>query len=137
MAVGNSSFEAIIREIPGLTANADLSDAATHPGQYCFVSMAADLAVGLSSAGGQAIGVLQNKPASGQAASVAGRGSVTKIKLGGTVTAGQRVTAGSNGVAVVQASGTDVVNGIALQGGNSGDLGIIQVGSFGFATATP
>jgi len=89
--------------------------------QYRFVDMASDAAVdAVSAAGGDAIGVLQNDPAAGKAATVAVAG-VSKVVLGGTVAAGARVQADGNGAAITAASG-DIVLGRLLTGGVAGDV---------------
>ena len=89
--------------------------------QYRFVDMASDAAVdAVSAAGGDAIGVLQNAPLAGEAASVAVMG-VAKVVAGGTITAGDRVQSDANGEALTAASG-DIVLGRALKGGAAGDV---------------
>jgi len=67
--------------IPGLTAGADLSSS-----QYCTVKMAstAGQVIICAAATDVPVGVLQNKPTSGQAAEVATLG-VVKAKLGASV----------------------------------------------------
>lgn len=68
----------------GLVAAEDLSG-----GQFRLVAIDADNAVALVSAsGGHAVGVLQNRPAAGEAASVEMLG-ITKAVAGGALTAGQ------------------------------------------------
>ncbi len=128
MTIGNVAFEHII-DLPGLTANADLSDAATHPGQYCFVSMAADKKVGLCADDGRAVGVLLNKPTSGAACAIAGPGSICKCYALGTITYGQKLTVDGNGTGHVVATSEsdDPVVATCLQGASSGDLALIRV----------
>lgn len=112
-------------EIPGhpkapVKAAADLSTK-----QYRFVKLTGDLSVNVCSAATDApYGVLQDKPASGVAADVMTRG-ITKVILGGTVVAGDRLGTDANGAAVKLTEGTDTtkyVVGQALVGGVSGDI---------------
>lgn len=107
-----ASLTCITRE-----AGADLSAK-----QYRFVEIAADGQVdAVSSAGGNAIGVLQNDPsAAGRAATIAVAG-IVKVVAGGTVAAGARVQADAAGDAITAATG-DYVLGTALTGGADGEL---------------
>lgn len=90
-------------------ANADLSSS-----QYCFVSLNSSGNVAVTGDGAHATGVLQNDPAAAaRAASVALNG-VTKVKAGGTVTAGGLVASDSTGRAVDVVSG-DYILGEALE----------------------
>mgnify|MGYP001568524577 FL=1 len=63
------------------------------------------------------IGVLQNEPKSGEAATVACLG-LTKIRGGGTVTAGAPIAHNSSGMVVDAVSG-DVVCGRAMETGTT------------------
>lgn len=100
-----------------LEAGGDLS-----AGQFRFVVVAADGQVDLvSSAGGDADGVLQNDPsAAGRAAEVAYAGRV-KVVAGGTVAAGDKVQSDASGEAITAAMG-DHVLGKCLVGGDAGEL---------------
>lgn len=90
--------------------------------QYCFVSVASDEQIDPTSSGARAIGVLQDDPsAAGRAAQVA-IGGRTKIKLGGTVTAGGEAMSGANGVGVAATTGNQIL-GIFTVAGDSGDIG--------------
>jgi hypothetical protein len=126
VTIGQVAFEHII-DLPGLTANADLSDAATHPGQYCFVAMAADKKVGLCGDDGKAVGVLLNKPTSGGACAIAGPGSICKAYAYGTITYGQKLTTSAYGMVVATSESDDPVVATCLQGASSGDLALIRV----------
>lgn len=106
------AWEEILESIGSLTAAADLSAAGN---QHKAVKMAGDGTVGLASAGSDlVIGVLQNKPALGAAAAVAVKG-VTKLRLGASVTFGQRLVADANGCAVPSTTATDIAFAIALE----------------------
>jgi hypothetical protein len=106
-----------------LIAGADLS---TH--QFKGVKLdAAGAAVLVAAATDVPVGVLQNKPTSGQAATVRVLG-VTKFLSGGTITAGGvtgRIRS-SNGTAIAaQALGTgptEFIYGQAMQSSSSGDV---------------
>ena len=112
-------------EIPVLdmtfTAAADLSAS-----QYCFVFVdSAGKAALPTAAGMQVIGVLQNKPTIGQAATVRVYG-VSKVVAGGVVAPGDRIatliTSGKAKTAskLVQASGAaSYATGIALNTANT------------------
>lgn len=71
------------------------------------------------------IGTLENKPLSGENASVLMRhgGATGKVKLGGTVSAvGAKLTADSDGKAVVTTNTGDQILGYALNTGVAGDI---------------
>ena len=101
-------------------AGADLSAL-----QFTFVkqSTSANFTVlSATAASSPIIGVLQNKPTSAQTAEVALPGSVAKVIAGGTVTAGDRVTATTGGQAITTTTNKDWYAGIALDAAVSGDL---------------
>lgn len=100
-----------------LIAGADLSAK-----QYLFVELANDGQIDpVGSAGGDAVGVLQNDPdAAGKAATVAISG-ISKVVCGGTVTVGDKVQSDNAGKALTAASG-DHVLGRALATGASGEI---------------
>lgn len=77
------------------------------------------------------VGVLQNKPAVGQAALVRFLGT-TKVVAGGTISVGAWVTADSNGKAVATTTDKDVVLGkyLGTASAASGDIIEIQLGIF-------
>jgi hypothetical protein len=123
MTVGLAAYEAILNEIPGLTASEDLS---TY--QFCFVKMSGDNTVAHAAHTERAIGILQNKPESGNAATVAGIGSVSKLKVAaaGSVTYGQMLapdnTSPANlGRGIVATTG-DYPVATVLCGGAAADL---------------
>lgn len=114
-----------------LVAAADLSAK-----QYTAVKVDSAGKAAAAGAGEMPIGVLQNNPVAGAAATVA-YGGVTKAKAGGSITAGAAVASDANG-AVVAATlartntsdggaatdpliGSNVI-GIALAGADSGDI---------------
>ena len=90
------------------TAAADLSAK-----QFFCVKVTAENAVNLAGAGEAVDGVLQNKPTSGQEATVWGVGSTTKAVAGAAVAAGADVTPDANGKLVTAGTG-DYILGRAL-----------------------
>lgn len=110
-----------------LAAGADLSAK-----QFYFVEVNSSGAAVLAGDGENAVGVLQNDPTSGNAATV-GFFGVTKVKAGGTVTAGGFVASDTNGKAVTAATG-DIILGTFLEGGVSNDLVSILFHPRGAAT---
>lgn len=96
--------------VPGLTAAADLSGQ-----QYRAVRVTGDFAVNVANAAGQAvIGVLQNKPTSGQPAEVMSMG-VTKVLAGAAIAAGAEVMAGADGRIITAATAGSNVIGICME----------------------
>jgi hypothetical protein len=108
-------------EIPGygftLVTGADLS---TH--QYKFVDVNSSGLAVLASAGADAHGVVQNKPASGRAATVVNRG-ISKVVAGAAVAAGAQVTATTgnkiHGTALQAAGGAGEIIPVLLEIGNA------------------
>jgi len=107
-----------------LVAGADLS-ASTN--QFCFVKPDGvnDFSVILCAAATDVpIGVLQDTPSLGQAATVESIG-ISKVIAGGTITVGQEVGTDASGHAVPLTPGTDTtkfVVGRALQSAVAGDI---------------
>lgn len=110
-----------------LLAGADLSTK-----QYCHVKMSADRTVVAAGNGEEAVGVLQDKPAAAARAAAVGFAGVSKVLLGGTVTAGQYISSDANGAAVVPATG-ERITGICIVGGAAGVVGEALLGSYGAA----
>lgn len=110
-------------EIPGflltLEAAADLTAE-----QYTGVVVDANGKAAQAGNGADAIGILQNKPNTGQAATIMVNGvSIVKAGTGG-LTAGDDVGMDANGEAVNAAS-TDAVIGIALETFAAGEYGAV------------
>lgn len=106
--------------VVGLSASASLATA-----QYTFMKMSGDFTVAqCASTIDCPVGILDNAPASGEAASVVFKG-IAKIKLGTTVTAGQRVGTDAAGLAVPYTEGSDTTHYIAgqmLEGGSVNEI---------------
>jgi len=89
--------------------------------QYYWVQVSDDFTCAIATAAvADLLGLLQNKPESGQAAQVR-RVGISKAILGETVTAGQLLTSDANGKSVVATSGQRY-GAIALEGGDDGDI---------------
>lgn len=100
------------------TAAADLSSY-----QYHFVKLASATTVTYADDGGAAIGILQNKPESGETANVMVMG-VSNMKVGTTGVAAvmdKIKTEGTYGYGTTSATNLDNVNAVALETGVSGD----------------
>lgn len=112
-----------------LLANADLSAK-----QYFAVKTAnaSDVTkAALAGDGEQIIGVLQNKPASGEAATIAISG-VTKAKAGGVITAGGNVAVDAAGEFVAPATGDVIVGknvGLTTADGDTFSLLLLPSGA--------
>lgn len=103
--------------VPGLAAAADLSAfqyLAVRLTGATTVHLASEVA-GVSGATKMAIGILQNKPKTGEAAIVSVGPNLTKWMAGGTATAGALLTYNSSGRCVDAVSG-DIVMGRCLEG---------------------
>lgn len=91
-------------KLPGLVAGADLSAAGN---QYKFVELTGDNTVNVCNAAtDKPIGVLQNRPASGEAAEVVAVG-VTKVQADAALTAGTLIGTSADGQADAKTPGTD------------------------------
>ena len=116
------AIENPVSTLPAVTAAADLSAQ-----QFRFVKVTAAEQVNLAGAGEAVAGVLQNKPTSGQAASVWGTGSTTKVVCGAAVTAGADVTPDANGDAVTAASGNYIAGKALDAGAGAGSIISVQL----------
>ena len=108
------AYEQTLRTV-GLPASADLSAS-----QFCFVAVNADGNLALPSAGGDADGILQDKPNALGVFGEVGILGVSKLVVGTAgVTAGDLLTTDAAGKAVTAAS-TNKILGRALASGASG-----------------
>jgi hypothetical protein len=102
--------------------------------QYCFVVFdALGQVVTVTTAGGYAVGVLQDKPHANDPGFVCGPGDLTKIQCGGTFAAGDRLTSDVNGQAVVAAAGAPFL-GFARAAGAPGAITEMLFQPQGFMT---
>jgi hypothetical protein len=100
-----------------LPAAADLSAK-----QYRFITIDASGNAAVSTLGALSAGVLQDAPAAATRAARVRPNGISKVVLGGSVTAGNPLISDANGAAVTTAtSGVDFM-GIALASGTSGNL---------------
>lgn len=100
-------------------AGADLSSS-----QYKFVeSNSSGTATVCGTAGEYALGVLQNDPTSGNAATIAVSG-ISKVVLGDTVAINVEVSTDASGRAIPATTGHKIV-GIAIVGGAVGNIGSV------------
>jgi hypothetical protein len=104
-----------------LTAGADLSAL-----QYTFVGVNSSGQCVAASANALAVGVLQNNPLSGEAATVAINGE-TKIKLGATLAPAAIVEVGAAGVAAAATGTGSYVMGILTLGGANNEIGSMVI----------
>lgn len=102
-----------VRSTWTLVAGADLSSA-----QYSLVKVDASGQAVLAGAGEAAVGVLQNDPESGEAATIA-IGGVSKCRAGGSVDEGN-VTSDASGKATADSGGSYVI-GQALSAAGGAD----------------
>lgn len=112
----SSPYHMPVLDVP-LVAAADLSAK-----QYYIIEMSG-ANVNVCGDGEAGIGVLQNAPESGQAASVRVLG-VTPVILGGTVASGALVASDTNGKAVTAGAG-DTIVGVMLVGGSASEYGTL------------
>lgn len=112
-----------------MLAGADLSSS-----QFTFVKMNTTNRTVVAAGNGEAaFGVLQNDPASGEAAAVCVHGR-TLIEVGETLTAGDSVGIDANGKAVT-ATSSDVIVGICIDGAATGARATIDFFRGGNANA--
>lgn len=112
--------------IPGVTASADLT-----ADQFRFVVIDGEKTVDVAGDGVAADGVLQNKPDTGQAATIAIAGDTTKVIAGAAVAAGANVASDANGAGVPATSG-EYINGKCLTAAaNADELITVQLSSPG------
>jgi len=109
------------RDTRTFIAGEDLSSA-----QFKFVTLESDGQIDLADAAGEnAIGVLLNDPAAGEAATVAVSGKVM-VTSGGTIAAGAQIQTDASGDALTAATG-DVVLGYALEAAVDGQVFAIEL----------
>jgi hypothetical protein len=121
------SYETNIEAVT-LPAAADLSSS-----QHRLLQVDTNGKAALATATSMVVGILQNKPASGQAASLAYSG-VSKVLAGAAFAAGARITSDANGAAIAATTAGDSVIGVALQAAAaSGDKVALIINTAPFA----
>ena len=109
------------RDTRTFIAGEDLSSS-----QFKFVTLESDGEVDLADAAGEnAIGVVINDPAAGEAATVVVSGKVM-VTSGGTIAAGAQIQTDASGDAITAAAG-DVVLGYALESAVDGQVFAIEL----------
>jgi hypothetical protein len=98
------AYETMRNSLPGVAASADLQTK-----QFFFVKVDGSKTVGLAGDGEAVAGVLQNKPDTGQAATVWGPGAVTKVVAGAAIAAGANVSSDAAGKGKTSTSGDYIV----------------------------
>jgi len=123
-----ATFGQQIRE--SMIAGADLSSA-----QFTFVKMnTTDRTVVAAGNADAAFGVLQNNPASGEAATVCTHGRTLIVVGTGGLTAGDTVGSDANGAAVASAT-SDIILGVCVEGASDGEIATIDFFRGGNASA--
>jgi hypothetical protein len=113
-----------------LLAGADLSAA-----QFKAIKVNSSGQAVLAAAGDFAIGVLQNNPASGEAATVRVAGK-SKFNGDAAVAAGAKVTASADGQIITATVATDNVLGVCLEAvANAGEVGSLLITTSGVGVA--
>ena len=102
-------------DIGFLKASADLSSY-----QHYGVKISAEFTVAPATAAA-VDGILQNKPAAAGRACQVRVSGVSKVELGGTVTAGGKATTDSNAKLIATTSDKDRIVGTFLEAGDDGD----------------
>lgn len=112
------AYESPSKILGSLVAAADLSG-----NQFSFVKVDTSAQVALAGNGEAAVGVLQDKPASGAVASVeVGTGAITKVKVGSAaVNKGYPAASDGSGLGKNAATGNHVM-GIWLEDGAAGAI---------------
>lgn len=118
----------------GGTCISMLADGDNSAGQFCFVTVDANGRADIAAANSEVIvGVQQNKPAAIDRGTTVQINGTSKLKIGGNVNEGDRLTADASGYGVATTTAGHTVGAIALTAGVSGDIIEVQVvpGSFG------
>lgn len=120
------AYELPVLKVPGFTASADLSTK-----QYYFVEISGAGTVNVCNAAtDKAIGVLQNKPTSGQPAEIMAIG-ITKVSSDAALSRGDLIGPSADGQADAKVPGTDTteyIHGIVLvASGGAGQLATAMI----------
>lgn len=105
----------------------DTADAAVV--EYTFAKITSTGLDTAATATSKIVGVFQRTAASGEEATIA-CGGTTKIKLVGTVSRGDKLTASTAGKAIATVTDKDVVGGVALEDGVTGDIIEMQIENY-------
>jgi hypothetical protein len=114
-------------QTPGINIGSQLAGADLRTAQFKFVKLNGSGQVVIASAAGEKVlGVLQNKPNTGEVADVMLIG-VTKLISGAAVTAGALVMTDANAKAITAATTGSTIAGWALETAGSGAADVITV----------
>lgn len=95
--------------------------------QYCGVKIDGNGRLALAGEGDAAVGVLQDKPDALKKVGAYAIGGVTKVRMGATLNAGDRVSFNSSGHAVGVGSGNDWSFGVMTVDATSGAIGSMLI----------
>lgn len=111
--------------VPGMAGSTDPNFGK----QFTFVKVTGShIAGSVSAAGGDAIGVLQNKPQKvGEASSIAISGVTLLMAGAGGLVAGNPVKSDASGNGVVGTPGTDTILGTCIEAGAAGALAAVLI----------
>ena len=112
--------------LPGIAAGADLTAA-----QHRFVTTDSTGRAVLSGAGARVGAVVENDPNTGQAATLMGPGSVSKVEAGAAIALGADVASDSLGRAVTAVAGDFIVGECVSAAGALGELCSVWVNPTG------
>jgi hypothetical protein len=129
------AYEGNLRTVPGLVAGEDLSSS-----QFLFGKINTSGKVVTGNTEGEFLdGVIQNDPDAADKAVTLADAGVTKVKCGGSVTAGDRIMGDANGKAVTAAAAPTAASKDSSVGPfdlAAGDTMVVDVDNVGNATAT-
>jgi hypothetical protein len=108
----------VIRNTASFTATATLA-------QFLFVKLDSAAKIVVTTLGGSAIGVVQDKPAAGEVGSVALFGSITKVMSAGTIAQGANVSCDATGKAIPSVSGDFILGVNAGPAVTTGQLALV------------
>lgn len=109
----------VIRNNRSFVAGADLSSS-----QFLFVTLNSSGNIVVAGNGANSIGVLQDKPGSGEPGSVCGPGDQTQVQAGGSFAAGDPISSNGSGKAILSVTGAYLL-GYAQTAGASGSNAFI------------
>lgn len=115
------AYECVGSTLVGMVAGADLSAE-----QYKLVKVTTN-GVEVAGAGELSVGVLQQGETTGNAVSVWGVGSVSKVIAGAAVAQGARVTSDATGRAVTAASGNYIAGVCLTESANADELVTVYI----------
>ncbi len=112
--------------IPGAVASGDLTGS-----QFLFAIVDGEKTVGVAGAGVAADGVIQNKPNTGQAVTLAIAGDTSKVVAGAAVAAGADVASDAAGKGVTSTSGDYIQGKCLTAAANADELITVQLSTPG------